>query len=543
MPEKLPLMEAAKGTDRDAASAESCRPMSWEDRMSMCVLLVLYTLQGIPMGLCGSLPLIMKERGVGFESLALFSLVTVPFSLKLLWAPLVDSCYMESMGRRKTWLVPVQLLCGAVMLVGSRSIDDWLGPDPSSTVDVKTLSAFFFFLYFLMATQDISVDGWALTMLSRRNVGYASTCNSIGQSLGFFMANQGFIALSDPVWCGRFLAMDEGKALVTLAQFMRFWGVVFIATTLIIWVFKRESVPGERASLKKARATLATAAAATGAEEGQALVTKQGQERVQEDEFDDEEEVIGLVDTYKQIYQIFQIRAVQLLSIVLLTCKAAFAPADSAHTFKLQEYGMPKADIATVSPVLLGVGLVLPAFLGPYVSRSPLDVFMIGIPLKLCTSLLSWYMFQFANQAYSDGETPGPWFFVPLIFTMILHEAAGTTIFVSQMAFFSKISDPAIGGTYMTMLNTVANLGHKWPNALVLWLLPRLTWETCTEDAAGTTSCTTSLDGYTVETAICITAGVAWLVLVRPILNRLKTLPRGDWLVSANTADNAAKLQ
>ena len=58
------------------------------------------------------------------------------------------------------------------------------------------LTGFFLFLYFLMATQDIVVDGWALTMLSRENVGYASICNSIGQSFGFFLANQGFIALS-----------------------------------------------------------------------------------------------------------------------------------------------------------------------------------------------------------------------------------------------------------------------------------------------------------------------------------------------------------
>jgi PAT family acetyl-CoA transporter-like MFS transporter 1 len=31
-----------------------------------------------------------------------------------------------------------------------------------------------------------------------------------------------------------------------------------------------------------------------------------------------------------------------------------------------------------------------------------------------------------------------------------------------MMAFFAKISDPAIGGTYMTLLNTIANLGSKW---------------------------------------------------------------------------------
>jgi PAT family acetyl-CoA transporter-like MFS transporter 1 len=33
-------------------------------------------------------------------------------------------------------------------------------------------------------------------------------------------------------------------------------------------------------------------------------------------------------------------------------------------------------------------------------------------------------------------------------------------MFVAQMAFNAKVSDPAIGGTYMTLLNTVANLGE-----------------------------------------------------------------------------------
>lgn len=35
------------------------------------------------------------------------------------------------------------------------------------------------------------------------------------------------------------------------------------------------------------------------------------------------------------------------------------------------------------------------------------------------------------------------------------------SIYVSQMAFTAKISDPAVGGTYMTLLNTITNLGKS----------------------------------------------------------------------------------
>lgn len=172
--------------------------LGMEDKMSMLVLFMLYTLQGIPMGLCGSIPLIMKERGVSYEGLSLFSLVSIPFSLKLLWAPLVDSCYFKRLGRRKTWIIPVQILTGLVMLLAAPYVDIWMGNENGSGGDVvapqvTVLTIFFLFLYFLMATQDIIVDGWALTMLSRENVGYASVCNSIGQSFGFFLANQGVL--------------------------------------------------------------------------------------------------------------------------------------------------------------------------------------------------------------------------------------------------------------------------------------------------------------------------------------------------------------
>ena len=52
-------------------------------------------------------------------------------------------------------------------------------------------------------------------------------------------------------------------------------------------------------------------------------------------------------------------------------------------------------------------------------------------------------------------------------------------MFVSGMAFNAKISDPLIGGTYMTLLNTVSNLGGVWPSSLSLWAVDGLTWKTC----------------------------------------------------------------
>lgn len=49
-----------------------------------------------------------------------------------------------------------------------------------------------------------------------------------------------------------------------------------------------------------------------------------------------------------------------------------------------------------------------------------------------------------------------------IVSAVVLHEVASNCMFVSQMAFFSRVSDPVIGGTYMTLLNTIGNVGGKW---------------------------------------------------------------------------------
>lgn len=52
-------------------------------------------------------------------------------------------------------------------------------------------------------------------------------------------------------------------------------------------------------------------------------------------------------------------------------------------------------------------------------------------------------------------------------------------MFVAVMSFFVRISDPAVGGTYMTLLNTVTNMGTTWPSTLSLYVVDSLTYRAC----------------------------------------------------------------
>ena len=75
--------------------------------------------------------------------------------------------FFTRIGRRKSWLVPTQYLIGAFMLVFSFYVPQLIGnaDDASHEPNIWLLTCIFFPLNFLAATQDIAVDGWALTML------------------------------------------------------------------------------------------------------------------------------------------------------------------------------------------------------------------------------------------------------------------------------------------------------------------------------------------------------------------------------------------
>jgi hypothetical protein len=97
-----------------------------KDRYNIALLLFLYLLQGVPLGMAGSIPLIIQSIGVSWSQQATFSFAFWPFSLKLLWAPIVDSLYLKRFGRRKSWLIPTQYLISVVMIILSYYINDIL---------------------------------------------------------------------------------------------------------------------------------------------------------------------------------------------------------------------------------------------------------------------------------------------------------------------------------------------------------------------------------------------------------------------------------
>src|SRR5579871_4111371 len=94
---------------------------SWRESLSVylqkrvLIVLLLGFSSGLPLALSGSTLLVwMREAGVDLGTIGLFALVGTPYTLKFLWAPLVDALHVplftRAFGRRRGWLVFSQLL-------------------------------------------------------------------------------------------------------------------------------------------------------------------------------------------------------------------------------------------------------------------------------------------------------------------------------------------------------------------------------------------------------------------------------------------------
>lgn len=492
------------GTKRE--SEENPRGLEG-DYSNVALLMFLYVLQGIPLGVAGSVPMLLQSRDVSYKEQAVFSFVFWPFSIKLIWAPLVDSMYFPSFGRRKSWLVPIQYLIGVFMMLLSYRVDSLIGTEKSgSGVSIYMLTAIFFMLNFLAATQDIAVDGWALTMLSKRNVGWASTCNTVGQTAGYFLGNIFFLALESADFCNKYLRSEpQETGVVTLAGFMFFWGIVFFVTTTLVMIMKHET----------------------------------------DDPDADSEQ--GIVDTYKQLIRVIKLPPVISYAIILLTVKIGFAAADSLTGLKLMEAGMKKETLALFAVPMIPIQIILPLIISKYTaSKTPMDIFLRAMPFRLLLGLVYAFMVWMASRVQpSPGVFPTS-FYIFILIVYAVHQVTLYSMFVAGMAFHAKISDPAIGGTYMTLLNTLSNLGGNWPSTMALWVVDGLTWKSCI-GATGSCDkaapleeqcthhggvCETNIDGYYIESILLIAVGFLWYIWRYRKLKQLDRLDVSAWKCS-----------
>ncbi len=151
----------------------------------------------------------MKEEGVDLSVIGLFALVGLPYTLKFLWAPLLDRITLPFLGRRRGWLLIAQILV-MISLV-------WLGmANPSQSPWLVALAAIF--VTFFSASQDIVVDAYRREDLADNELGLGSSLYVNGYRVGMLLAGSGGLILADYFSFGQvyiFMAASLGIGVLT----------------------------------------------------------------------------------------------------------------------------------------------------------------------------------------------------------------------------------------------------------------------------------------------------------------------------------------
>jgi len=156
-------------------------------KFALFLLFLLYQSQGLPYGFQKmALPLILRDHGADLGTIGFAGALSMPWMFKALWAPLVDRFHLTSLGRRKSWIIPMQLLFIGAIAIAASSMSGSLVP----------LLAAVFFMNLFAATQDIAVDGFAIDVLKPHALGLGNTIQVVGYKGGMVLAGGVLLGLS-----------------------------------------------------------------------------------------------------------------------------------------------------------------------------------------------------------------------------------------------------------------------------------------------------------------------------------------------------------
>lgn len=128
--------------------------------MLICVLTGLAS--GMPLYLLIQLiPAWLRSSEVSLVDIGLIALVTLPYSWKFLWAPLIDRLRLP-LGRRRGWMLVTQV--GLIVSIGSLGYIDPLN-------QTALVAVFASLIAFLSATQDVAIDAFRREILSDEELG------------------------------------------------------------------------------------------------------------------------------------------------------------------------------------------------------------------------------------------------------------------------------------------------------------------------------------------------------------------------------------
>jgi len=175
------------------------------------IMLPLGFASGLPLALtAGTLQAWLAVIGVDLKTIGIFTLVGLPYTVKFLWAPLMDRIVPPWLGRRRGWMLIMQVAVAiglALMgVVGPGDRPEWLGLIAISVA-------------FMSASLDIVFDAYRTDLLHPPERGFCAAVWVNGYRLALLVASSGALVLADHIgWNATYLILAAlmGTGVLTI---------------------------------------------------------------------------------------------------------------------------------------------------------------------------------------------------------------------------------------------------------------------------------------------------------------------------------------
>lgn len=157
------------------------------------VMLALGFATGLPFFLVfDTLSAWLRADGLSLETIAFFSLSTLAYAFKFLWAPWIDQTSIpfltRRLGHRRSWMIVVQIIVivGLILIAGSKPAEN-----------LGAVAAFAVLTGFASATQDIVVDAWRIEVAAESEQGAMAAAHAWGYRVALVIAGAIPLLLAD----------------------------------------------------------------------------------------------------------------------------------------------------------------------------------------------------------------------------------------------------------------------------------------------------------------------------------------------------------
>jgi PAT family beta-lactamase induction signal transducer AmpG len=404
------------------AAQENALARGWADTLAVYlrprVLIVMFLgfSSGLPLALSGStLQVWATEGGVNLRTIGLFAIIGTPYTIKFLWAPLVDALDLpvlsRLLGRRRGWLVFSQLLLMLAIVILA-VCDPKSGPALAIVAAILVATA--------SATQDIVIDAFRVESLPENEQAAGMAAYVAAYRVALLISTAGALYIVTGFETGLGFARDTAWALGYVAM------ALLVVVGLVAAILATEPAKSAEVEAEHAR------------HPNESKLTR----------------VVATARTALADFLLQDMAVIILAFVVLFKFTDALAGAMTAP-FVIQ-LGFSRVDYANVIKGLGFAATLLGGFAGGYVARA----FPLATSLWIGGVLQAAANFAFSWQAHVGKDIA--W----LSFAITVENftsAIGTVIFVGYLSALCK--NPLHTATQFALLTALSAVGRTYLSA------------------------------------------------------------------------------